>query len=197
MAVQIGPTAPAEYFSQKIRPILADWHRSVSPGPDQEMEALARRGLAWNPRHPDLYFAMAQAQSAMGDLATDPAAQAAYYRQAVESYQNALRYAPGNVFIVISCAVTLDSAQRFLEAEPLYQRAIALDPLGKAVHVPYGNHLVMMGKFDEAAAEFRFAADHWATQGALAGFRFIEEEKERLRKEAEGKAASPEKPAEK
>ena len=58
IAVFVFPTAPAEYYLRKTRVILADWHRTLSPELNQQMEELARRGLAWNPHNPELYAAL-------------------------------------------------------------------------------------------------------------------------------------------
>lgn len=197
IVVRIAPTAPAEYYAERTRTILTNWHRLVSPEPDIEMEALARRGLEWDPRNPDLYAALAEAQLAQGGLVTETQAQEKFYAQAIESYRKALEYAPGNVGYVLGLASALDSAERFAEAEPILARALELDPNSGVTHTVIANHLVVQGKLDEAAAQYELAARLGAWHGGQAGLLYIKEQKEKqkeLQKGAPAPAASPEKP---
>ncbi|MEP6667763.1 MAG: O-antigen ligase family protein [Chthoniobacter sp.] len=173
----ILPKAPAEYYAQRTRLILSDPHRSVSPEPDEEMIALARRGLTADPHNPDLHFAIGEAKSAMGELATDPQTKEKLFTEAAESYMAALAYAPGDVRTVLTVALALDELGRFSESEPLCARALELDPRGGATHISVGFHFVMEGKFAEAEAQFRLGKQYGAALGAQAGMNYIEEEK--------------------
>ena len=176
MAVLMAPTAPAEYYAQRLRAILSDWQRSVSPEPNREMESLARRGLARDPRNPELYFAMGEAQSALGDLAADPQAKEAFYAQAVESYRKALELAPGDVHTVLRLASSLDSLRRFPESEPLFTRALLIDPSGGVTHNVVAHHFLSLGKLAEAERQFRLGMRFGAWEAGQAGLDLIQEE---------------------
>lgn len=190
MIVRIAPTAPAEYYAERTRNILADWHRLVSPEPNIEMEALARRGLEWDSRNPELYAAIAEAQLTQGNLATEAAAKDKFFAQAIESYRQALEYAPRNVGYVLGLASALDLAERFAEADPIFARAMELDPNAGVTHTAFANHLVVQGKLDQAAAEYQIGFQLGAWQGGQAGLQYIKEQKEKQK----GAPAPAEKP---
>lgn len=188
MIVRVAPAAPAEYFAEKTRTLLGDWHRSESPALNQTMEDLARRGLTWDPKNPELYVAIAEGQSAQGDLATDAQAKAKFYEGTIENYRKALEYAPRNVGYVLGLASALDAAEQYAEAEPLYARALELDPSGGVTHTMYAHHLLSQGKLNEAEAQYRLGIRFGAGQGGEAGIKNIEQ----LRKERnEGATPNP------
>jgi tetratricopeptide (TPR) repeat protein len=195
IVVRVAPTAPAEYYAERARTILTDWHRFVSPEQDIQLEALARRGLEWDPRNPELYVALAEAQIVQGDLSTEAPVQQKLYAQAVESYRKALEYAPRNVGYVLGLASVLDQAERFAEAEPILARALELDPNSGVTHTVIANHLVVQGKLDEAAAQYQLGFQLGAWQGGQAGLQYIKQQKEKqLQKDAPAPAGPPEKP---
>jgi len=185
--VRVVPTAPAEYFAARTRTILADAHHSTAPEPDEEMIRLAQRGLQSNPRNPDLHFALGEAQSSLGDLATDPPAKKKFYEQAIESYTTALAYAPGDVHLILALGAALDELERFSESESLFERALELDPKGAATHLTVGMHYVFAGKFAEAEAQFNLAKKLRMVREAENGMAILE----RVRKEKGGGAPPP------
>jgi hypothetical protein len=174
--VRIMPTAPAEYYAERTRSLLADWRRSASPEMNEQMEGLARRGLESDPHNPELYAAIAEGQLAQGDLATDPQLKAKFYEQTIEQYRKALEYAPGNVGYVLGLAGALDTAGRFAEADPLLERAIQLDPKSGVTHTVKANHLVSQGKWKEAAAEYQLGFQLGAWEAGKAGLDYIEKQ---------------------
>jgi tetratricopeptide (TPR) repeat protein len=56
-----------------------------------------------------------------------------------------------------NCAVELERTELFSEAEQIYRRALGLFPDYPGLHVQYGDYLVDMGRYDEAAEELRRA----------------------------------------
>jgi len=176
IAIRVLPTAPAEYYAEQTRTILSDWHRSVSAKPDIEIEALARRGLEWDPRNPELHFAIGEANSAQGDLATDPALQEAFDKRALEGYREAVALAPGDVRFILALGRTLDNLRRFSDSDPIFARALVLDPNGGSTHASMGIHWIEEGKFTEAAAEYHLAEKFGAWQAAKAGLSRVEKE---------------------
>lgn len=191
LAVRVAPTAPAELDAERTRRILSDWHRSVAPEPNEELIALAQRGLTWDPRNPELYFAIGEAQSALGDQANGGPKATELYTQSAESYTRALELAPGNVFYVLALASVLDAVPRHAEAQLLYERALTLDPHASLPHNAYGDHLVQVGKLDEAAAQFRLGAQYGGRQGAEVGFHSIQEKKKAPNSPGATPAAAP------
>jgi O-antigen ligase len=187
LVVRILPIARAEYDAERARSLLADWHRALSPELNQQMEGFARRGLKWDPHNPELYVAIAEAQSAQGDLATDSAAKEKFYAETVEYYRKALEYAPGNVGYVLGLISALDTAGRFAEADSLVQRALQLDPIGGGTHNVIAHHLLLEGRLDEAAAEYRLAIHFGSWGGGQAGLKMIEQQ----RKEEKGAPHPP------
>jgi O-antigen ligase len=175
IVVRIAPTAPAEYYAERCRAILADWHRVVSADLDVRMADLARRGLAWDPKNPELHFSLAEAQSAQGDLTTDPAAKETFYTQSIESYRKALECAPGDVRFVLALVSALDGLQRFSESEPLLARALQMDHNGHGPHIAMASHLFLQGKYPEAAAEYQTSIRLGAWATGQAGLERIQE----------------------
>jgi tetratricopeptide (TPR) repeat protein len=175
IAVRIAPTAPAEYYAYRTSSILSDWHRSASVEPNQEMEALARRGLAWDPHNPELLFALAEAQAAQGDFAAAPQEKERLYTEAVESYRRTLEYAPGDVHFVLALAMTLDSLRRFSESDPHFARALSMDPSGGITHNLVGHHFLKQGKYAEAKAQFRQGMQFGALEAGQSGLDQVEE----------------------
>jgi O-antigen ligase len=179
LAVKTLPTARAEYDAERAHFILADWHRSVSPDLDIELEALARRGLQWDPRNPELHFMIGEANSTQGDLAKDPAVQAKFDEKSVEAYSTALALAPGDVRFVLSLGRALDNLRRFSESDPLFDRALQLDPKGGATRCLVGHHYLEQGKLAEAESEFHLAfklGDWEAAQAGLANVEKLQKE---------------------
>ncbi|HSI14706.1 MAG TPA: O-antigen ligase family protein [Chthoniobacter sp.] len=188
IVVRVMPTAPAEYYAERSRTILADGQRPISPDLNQKMEGFARRGLEWDPRNPELYAAIAEAQSAQGDLEADPSAKAKFYEQTVAYYRKALEFAPGEVGYLLGLVSALDAVERFGEADPFLQRALQLDPNNGITHTVTANHLLMQGKLPEAAAEYQRGFELGAWEGGQAGLHYIEQQL----KEKKGGSTAPE-----
>ena len=176
LALRILPILPAEYDAQRSREILSDWHHSVSVDPNLQMEDYCRRGLVWDPHNPELHFCLAEALSAQGDLATDPAAKEKFYNQSIESYTKALACAPGDVRLILALASALDGVRRFAESDPLFARALELDPKSGIAHNNVANHLLAQGKYPEAAVEYQKGIHFGAGDAGKAGLERIAEE---------------------
>lgn len=185
IAIRILPTAQAEYYAERTRALLRDWHRALSPELNQQMEGFARLGLMSDPHNPELYAAIAESQSAQGDLASESAAKEKFHAGTVEYYRKAHEAAPGNVGYVVGLISALDSAGRSTEADSLVERALQLDPNGGGTHTVIAHHLLSEGKLDEAAAEYQLAIHFGSWGGGQAGLKMIEQQRK------EGKAGTP------
>jgi len=186
--VRIAPTAPSEYFAERARGLLGQARRPESMEPNKALESIARRGLIWNPHDPYLSFALATALSTQGDLISDPVAKEAFYTQAVESYRQEVAAAPGDVYALLALAQGLDTLKQFSESEPLFARAVELDPKGGFAHLAYGQHFFLQNKLAEAEAQFRQAGPLGAWEAAQTGLAQVQEKQ---REKAGGAPVAP------
>jgi O-antigen ligase len=177
MLVRIAPTAPAEYFAERARSLLAQADRPESAKANFALESTARRGLTWNPHDPFLHFALATALSTQGDLASDPETKEAFYTQAVESYRQQVAAAPRDVFALLALAQGLDALKQFSESEPLFTRAVELDPKGGFTHLVYGQHFFLQDKLAEAETQFHLALQFGAWEAAQDGLTQVQEKR--------------------
>jgi tetratricopeptide (TPR) repeat protein len=175
LAVRVAPTAPAEYYSERTRAILSDAQRIVDPNLNRQLEDLARRGLEWDRHNVELNFALEEALSTLADLTDDPHEREAYFAKAVESARQALADAPGDVRLVRVLGTNLDSLGRFSESDPLFMRALELDPKGGPTHNTVGFHLLAEGKYAEAQAQFRLGGQYGAGEVSRVGLGRIDE----------------------
>lgn len=194
LVARVAPTAPAEYFAQRTRMVMEDARRFTSPEPNEAMIAFAQRGLHWDARNPELYYAIGQAKNTLGDLEKDPRKQKTLYAESIEAYQHAVEFAPGNLYNYLALGWTLDSAERFAEAEKAYERAVSLDPRSGAVINSYADHLLTAGNLDAAEAQFHFSEKIGGWVGAQIGLRQVKEAREKLKKKEPDSPAPAEAP---
>ena len=157
MALQVLPSAPGEYDAERARILLTDWHVLTEPEAAQRLQALARRGLNFAPRNPELYFYLGRACSSLADLTTDPPAKEEYRDQAITAFGKAIEFAPRDETYILLKAEELDAAKRFAEADPLFDRALELDPKSGGVINAMARHLERQGKFDAAIEKYHEA----------------------------------------
>jgi O-antigen ligase/cytochrome c-type biogenesis protein CcmH/NrfG len=152
-----APKWPGEYYSEKARITLSDWHYIISTDVSRKAEEFARNGLEYDPKNPTLYALLGDAQTGLANLATTPTDRTRLYRASVETYEKALELAPNDVNLVFSLGWSLDALERFSESRPVFEKALALDPNSKHVHWAYAAHLHRQKKFAEAEAEYNKA----------------------------------------
>ena len=109
-------------------------------------------------------------------MEADPTKKEQLYSQSADAFAKAVRLAPGDVRWTLSLAQSLDALRRFSESEPLFRRALELDPISRVVHIAYANHLELQGKLEEAAAQFRITQQLLGGAAAEIGLERIEEE---------------------
>jgi tetratricopeptide (TPR) repeat protein len=190
MVIRAPSTWPAEYYAEQARRVITDWRIITTPEVAREAESLAQRGLARDPRHPELHFYIGTARSALALQAPDAAAKKELFAQSLAAYEQALALAPGDVRLVLCVGESLDALERFDEAAALYERARKLDPKANTTRLAHAAHLRLRGRFDEAAPLYRQAHDLGAGPAAKAGLELIEE----ARKSAGHPAPAPQKP---
>ena len=184
LGVKALPTWPGEFFGQKARAILTDWKYMESGEVAQELAGLSERGMRWDPRNPNLYRYLGVAQTALATQSTEPAAKEEWSKKALASYEKAVSLAPGDVFFVLSLAWAYEAQQRHADAEPLFKRAVELDPTSSNAHYALASHLHAQGKLAEAAEEYKASQNLGGGQSAQMGL-------DRIAEETKGKKAPP------
>lgn len=176
LGIKALPLWPAEYFSYKAKPILADWKYMESGEVAGELAALAQRGLQWDPRNPQLHRILGIAATALSTQATEPAVKQEQAEKALAAYEKALSLAPRDVHLVLDVAWACETQQQHAKAESLFKRAIELDPTSSNVHYAFAAHLQGRGNLTEAAAEYEASYNLGGGQSAKMGLEQIAEE---------------------
>jgi tetratricopeptide (TPR) repeat protein len=184
LGIKALPSWPAEFFAQKGRAILTDWKYMESPDLARELASLATRGQGWDPRNPELYRQQALAETALATQATEPAAREKWSQKAISSYEKARSLAPGDVNFLLPLAWAYETQQRHAEAEPLFKRAIELNPSSYYAHYALASHLHGQGKLAEAAEEYKASYALGGGQSAQMGL-------DRIAEETKGKQQKP------
>jgi tetratricopeptide (TPR) repeat protein len=151
------PSAPSQYYAERARVLVMDWRVSTTPEVAQRLQALAQRGLNFDGRNPGLYYYLGRACSSLADLATDPAAKEDYRKEAIVAFGKAVEFAPRDENYLLLNGDELDAAKRFEEADPLFDRALELDPKSSMVVNAMARHLESEGKLDAAVEKYREA----------------------------------------
>lgn len=158
MAYIAAYKGPAEYQVEKAKMLKVNWSSVES---DQEIEKCARRGLPFDPNNPKLHSQLAAALKGQAVLSEQPEERQRLLGESLAASARALELMPQDVNLVVAHAETLDVAKRFDEAEPLYRRALELDPNSGWAHWVYALHLHQRGLLEPAEVEYKRAADFW------------------------------------
>ncbi len=170
------PKAFAEYHAHQTRLALADWTTLDTGEYAVRAETSARRGLKRDPQNIDLLNYLGEALAARAALAEGPERERLYLESAA-AYRAALQLAPLDRDILIGLAWSLDPLERFEESEPLFRRAVELDPNSGYVRWAYAAHLHRRGRLDEAEAEYQKASSLGSGNAQRAMQRLEEERK--------------------
>jgi O-antigen ligase len=174
--VRLLPMLPAEYYAERARISISDWRFIMSPEPERVAAAFAQRGLEWDAHNPLLHFYLGYARASQAALSPDLTAKAELYSQSVSAYAKAVAFAPQDVGFILSLASSLDALQQFADSEPLYSRAVELDPHSGAVRYAYAAHLHTVGKLEEAAAQYQQSIKLFGGEPAEMGLKRVIEE---------------------
>ena len=151
------PKWPAEWFADKAKLVLSDWHATVEPDVARSAANFAQQALDRDPNNPDMYLALGDSFVFLAEMEEDAKAREEPYAKAIEAYQRGLQIAPMDVHLVIALAHVFDSMAQFDKAAPTYQRALELDGNSADVQWAYGNHLHLQGDLDRAEEQFNHA----------------------------------------
>jgi hypothetical protein len=174
------PLLPSEYYAELSRISLRDHkapaaikyaNMAIGPLPGATPNALSQSDVmerilnktGGNPKNPNIYFYIGEANRSMGVAFRNPYIGTMYYGRAVSAFEEGLKVFPQDENMLVRYAQALDGLREFDKAEAAYQRALALDPKLDALHAAYESHLGLEGKKAEADA----LARQWAAPAAL------------------------------
>ncbi len=158
LIIEALPKWPAELHRDKAKRLLSDWRMLDSVEFATEAEAVARKGLSYDSKNPELYFYVAEAQVLRADLAESPAERAKLYYESITSYKSALSLSPKDIRYVIGLASSLDALELYSEAETMLDVAVKLDPNSGKPRTAYALHFHQQKKIEEAAEQYELAA---------------------------------------
>jgi Tfp pilus assembly protein PilF len=100
--------------------------------------------LSHAPRDPDVHRWLGEMALGSGDPET-----------ALRHFDVALAAAPDYLRVLLAKAQALERADRRIEAETVYRRALAVDPWSTETRLNYGVFLALQGRTEEAREQFR------------------------------------------
>jgi tetratricopeptide (TPR) repeat protein len=150
MAIAGLSTLPSEYYAERARRALRDWKYV-------DCEQYADLGLDRTSRNPYLYWYKGEAQAGMAETSIERGAREELLEQAAGNFRNAVALFPREENFVLSLGWTLDGLRRFAESEPVFLRALDLDPRSPQMQFHYATHLHLVGRRAEAEAWYHKA----------------------------------------
>ena len=150
LGIRALPTLPAEILAEKAQRTLTDPNVMSTPAIPKAVESLARQGMTYDPRNPELYFLIGDAKMASAWQTEDPTEKSSLIAEALNAYEQALSLAPGDVRLVLCVGRAADQIRDFGKAESAFELALKLDPLSSIVNFTYATHLEARNKLPEA-----------------------------------------------
>lgn len=176
------------YYAQRAERILSDWRFMDKPEIAREAERLARLGLERDPKNLDLYRALGDSLFAIATLSSHlPETREKCLAEAIETYQHAVALAPMDRNLLLGLGWAYDDLRRFSESDPVFQRALEIDPNSVQVRAAYAGHLEAQGRIEEAVLEYQKAHKQGSVSAEMALQR-IEKERKTQRTGAENDA---------
>jgi len=163
-------TLPAEYFAERARVALTEFNHA-------KCEWNADLGLQRTSRNPYLYWYKGEAQAGMAETVREPGASEQFHEQAAGNFRKAIALFPQEVNFVLSLGWSLDALKRFDESEPVFLRALELDPNSPDVQFHYAAHLHLCGRRAEAEALYKKAQAGGSASASYGLQRLLEEAK--------------------
>lgn len=137
---------PSEHFSEESRVAVRD-------GNFEEAVRLAKKGLTTESRNPELYAHLGGAYRGLAAKSL-PGESKALLEASVEAYNRSLAIFPFDIHVLIRNAQVLDGLGRYKEARQAYETAIAHDPKLGVLYAYFAQHLLAVGRVEEARENF-------------------------------------------
>jgi len=172
------PLLPSEYYAEMSRAALRDHklleairfgQKAIAPRPaPASADAPAPEGQPppdlierlWsktggNPANPNPYLFIGQANRLLGERLHNPYLQKMYFTRAVAAFDAGLKVFPQDENMLVRDGQALDEMREFVQADPIFQKALGLDPNLGALRNYYLAHLTGEGNKAEADALIR------------------------------------------
>ncbi len=114
--------------------------------PSEETLDKMLRLFGSNPRNPELYYYLGQAQQDVGMGLDDPALAQYFFEQAAQTLDTELKIFPQDENALIASGQVLARLERYPEAEKDYQKALTLDPKLAVLYRDYASLLDVQGR---------------------------------------------------
>jgi O-antigen ligase len=134
LAVQVYRLAPGEWYAERARIALREKQPAAAL-------SAALAGVRFEQRNPQLFCFLGRSYQLSGERPEAAGERTSLLEAAIPAYQKATQLAPSDDSYLMELAYTLDSLNRFAEAEPVLDRALELDPKADAVRHYYELHL--------------------------------------------------------
>ncbi len=177
MLIVALPKLPSEILGEKVRMLLSNTAYLESPEVARQAEEQARLAVARDPQSTELLCLLGETQVALATLSGETAEQRRWYEESIVSYEKARALSPQDRNVILYLGWSLDALQRFAEAEPLFERALQLDPNAADVRWARAAHLHLQGKLAEAEIQYRAAAKLGSRPAELGLERLVNERK--------------------
>jgi hypothetical protein len=149
-----------EYFNEKARIALRDWHLVAA-------EQLALRGSEFDKGNPDLYYIAGQAAHLRAKDVAGPQERLALNAEAVGYYEQAIKIFPNDTRLLVRYGQVLDLVMRSQDADAAFERARVWDPNLGSTYSYLGMHYQLKGKiFDAERCYFKALELGGLTEGA-------------------------------
>ena len=182
------PLLPSEYCAEQARIALRDHNyltaidlanlglgrtqgRLIRPPAEGEFSILGQPWSSYagidamvarfgpNPRNPDLYFYLGEANRALAARVPLFPLKRAYFEPAILAFQEELKIFPQDENGLVRMAQCLDGMRRFEDAERVYEQCFQLDPHLGSLYGFYATHLLAEGNKTAAAAALKTERD--------------------------------------
>lgn len=147
MAISGLSKYPGEYWWEKARVALRDRRFTVS------LE-YAQRATRYQHRNAELWFHFGEAHRALGLSSILRQERNQHFTEAVAKYHRALEIFPLDEHTLVRLGQALDELGRFPEAKTAYRKAIEHDPNLGVLRAYYAQHLLRVGRIEQARTEF-------------------------------------------
>jgi O-antigen ligase len=131
--------ARAEYCAERARVALRD---------ERHLAAMrwAQQAVTWDDRNPETFFYLGESRVRRAEALSNPVASESFYQAALDPFQRALALAPNDETFLIALGRAYDALGRFPEAEWMFGRARAWDPLSIVTQKSYATHLALWSR---------------------------------------------------
>ena len=171
------PLFPSEYYAELSRAALRD-HKlldairygqkavaspsvaaaAATPAPEgqpQDLIAKLWSKTGGNSNNPNPYFYIGDANLLLGERLHNRYLQKMYFTRAVSAFDAGLKVFPQDENMLVRDGQALDGMEEYAQADPIYQKALGLDPNLGTLRDFYLTHLNEEGKKDQADALIR------------------------------------------